>query len=57
MPTDHFQLSRRAPKRVPALTAAPGFNPNADDPLFRPIDAVISAQWRAHDFSNLRQNG
>ena len=41
MPTDHFQLSPASAET--AIPAAPvcvrRFNPDADDPLFRPIDA------------------
>ena len=35
------------------------WNPNADDPLFRPIDAddFRTNGENASDFSNLRQNG
>jgi cytochrome c peroxidase len=60
MPTDHFQLS---PKNVEArfrlLALLRRFNPNADDPLFRPVDAddFRTNGDNASDFSNLRQNG
>ena len=60
MPTDHFQLSPASAEarfRLPELFRR--FNPNADDPLFRPIDADdfrVNGE-NAHDFSNLRQNG
>ena len=60
MPTDHFQLS---PKSVEArfrlLRLLRRFNPDADDPLFRPVDAddFRTNHENASDFSNLRQNG
>ena len=60
MPTDHFQLSpASAEARFRLLTLLRKFNPNADDPLFRPIDAddFRANRENAHDFSNLRQNG
>ncbi len=60
MPTDHFQLSpASAEARFRLLRLLRRFNPNADDPLFRPIDADdfrVNGE-NAHDFSNLRQNG
>jgi cytochrome c peroxidase len=60
MPTDHFQLSpASAEARFQLLRLLRRFNPNADDPLFRPIDADdfrVNGE-NAHDFSNLRQNG
>jgi cytochrome c peroxidase len=60
MPTDHFQLSpASAEARFQLLSVLRTFNPNADDPLFRPIDADdfrLNGE-NAHDFSNLRQNG
>jgi len=59
MPDDSFQLSpMRVEARFQALQALRERNPNADDPLFRPIDAddfrINDAD--AHDFSTLRQN-
>ena len=40
MPTDHFQLSpASADKRFRLLSLLRRFNPDADDPLFRPVDA------------------
>jgi len=59
MPDDRFQLSpARVEARFQALQARRERNPNADDPLFRPIDAddfrVNGAD--AHDFNTLRQN-
>ena len=60
MATDHFQLSPASAEarfRLPQLRRR--FNPNADDPLFRPIDAddFRTNGDSASDFSNLRQNG
>jgi cytochrome c peroxidase len=60
MPTDHFQLSPGSvEKRFQLLRLLRRFNPNADDPLFRPVDAddFRTNGEHAHDFSNLRQNG
>jgi cytochrome c peroxidase len=60
MATDRFQLSpARAEQRFQLLQWLKHFFPDADDPLFRPIDAD---DFRVHgedadDFSNLRQNG
>jgi cytochrome c peroxidase len=60
MVTDHFQLS---PSDVEArfrfLQFRRRWDPNADDPLFRPIDAddFRTNGDDAGDFSNLRQNG
>jgi hypothetical protein len=60
MVTDRFQLSpASAEGRFRFLQWLKLFNPNADDPLFRPIDAD---DFRvngddASDFGNLRQNG
>jgi hypothetical protein len=59
MPEDSFQLSpSRVEARFQALQARRERNRNADDPLFRPIDAddfrVNGSD--AHDFSTLRQN-
>ena len=60
MPTSQFQLSPADVEfRYRLLQFVRRFNPDADDPLFRPIDAddfrVNGDQ--ASDFSNLRQNG
>jgi mono/diheme cytochrome c family protein len=60
MPTSHFQLAPEDVEfRYRLLQFARRFDPNADDPLFRPIDAddfrVNGDQ--ASDFSNLRKNG
>ena len=60
MPTDHFQLSpSNVEKRFQLLSLLRRFNPDADDPLFRPIDAddFRTNHENASDFSNLRQNG
>ena len=60
MPTDHFQLSPASvEKRFRLLSLLRRFNPDADDPLFRPVDAddFRTNGENAHDFSNLRQNG
>ena len=60
MPTDHFQLSpANVEKRFRLLSLFRRFNPNADDPLFRPVDAddFRTNHENASDFSNLRQNG
>ena len=60
MPTDHFQLSpASAEARFRLLRLLRRFNPDADDPLFRPIDAddFRTNHENASDFSNLRQNG
>jgi cytochrome c peroxidase len=60
MATDHFQLSPASvDARFRFLQFVRLWNPKADDPLFRPIDAD---DFRTHgegadDFSNLRQNG
>jgi len=60
MVADHFQLSpANAEARFQLLQKRRQWSPKADDPLFRPIDADdfrVQGQ-RAHDFSNLRQNG
>lgn len=60
MPTDSFQLSpASAEARFQLLQQRRRGDPNADDPLFRPIDADdfrINGD-AATDFSNLRQNG
>jgi cytochrome c peroxidase len=60
MPEDSFQLSpAHVEARFQRLLARRLDDPDADDPLFRAIDAddfrVIGAA--AQDFSNLRQNG
>jgi hypothetical protein len=60
MVTDHFQLSpANAERRFQLLKLRRRFDPDADDPLFRPIDAddFRTNGENAHDFSNLRQNG
>jgi len=60
MPSEGFQLSPAAAQaRFEALQAKREQNPNADDPLFRPVDADdfrINGD-NATDFSNLVQNG
>src|SRR5215207_6169393 len=59
-PSDGFQLSPAAARaRFAALRAEREKNPNADDPLFRPVDAD---DFRlngdaASDYSNLLENG
>jgi cytochrome c peroxidase len=60
MPDDSFQLSpANAEARFQRLQARLADDPDADDPLFRPIDAddfrVNGAA--ANDYRNLRQNG
>ena len=60
MPTDSFQLSPASVEaRFQLLQWRRRWNPDADDPLFRPIDAddFRTNGDSAHDFSNLRQNG
>ena len=60
MPTDRFQLSpANAEARFQLLQWRRRWNPDADDPLFRPIDAddFRTNGESASDFSNLRQNG
>ena len=60
MATDHFQLSpANADARFQFLQLLRRSNPDADDPLFRPIDAddFRTNGEDASDFSNLRQNG
>jgi len=60
MVTDHFQLSPAdAEARFQFLQWRRRWKPNADDPLFRPIDAddFRTNGENASDFSNLRQNG
>jgi cytochrome c peroxidase len=60
LPSDGFQLSPAAAQaRFDALQAARAHNPNADDPLFRPVDADdfrVNGE-SASDFSNLIENG
>ena len=60
MPTDSFQLSPASVEaRFRFLQWRRRWNPDADDPLFRPIDAddFRTNGDAASDFSNLRQNG
>ena len=60
MATDNFQLSPASVEaRFRLLQLRRRFNPDADDPLFRPIDAddFRTNGDSASDFSNLRQNG
>ena len=60
MPTDHFQLSPASVEaRFRLLQLRRRWNPEADDPLFRPVDAddFRTNGDAASDFSNLRQNG
>jgi len=60
MPSENFQLSPAgAQARFAALQAAREYNPNADDPLFRPVDADDFRLYgeSASDFSNLLENG
>jgi cytochrome c peroxidase len=60
MATDSFQLSPAdVEARFQLLQSRLQRNPNADDPLFRPIDAddFRTKGESASDFSNLRQNG
>jgi cytochrome c peroxidase len=60
MPTDAFQLSPASVEaRFQFLQWRRRWNPDADDPLFRPIDAddFRTNGDGARDFSNLRQNG
>jgi cytochrome c peroxidase len=60
MATDQFQLSpASAEARFRLLEWRRRWNRQADDPLFRPIDAddFRSNGENASDFSNLRQNG
>jgi hypothetical protein len=60
VPSDAFQLSPSVARaRFNALLAARAHNKNADDPLFRPVDADdfrVNGD-NASDFSNLVQNG
>ena len=60
MPSEHFQLSPAAARaRFEALLAKREFNKNADDALFRPVDAddFRTNGENASDFSNLVDNG
>jgi cytochrome c peroxidase len=60
MATEHFRLTPAAVEaRFQFLQKRRRHHPNADDPLFRPIDAddFRSNGARASDYSNLRQNG
>lgn len=60
MPTENFHLSPAAVKaRFDALVAEREHNKNADDPLFRPVDAddFRTNGDAATDYSNLVQNG
>ncbi len=60
MPQDQFQLSPASVEaRFRNLEWRRLWNPRADDPLFRPIDAddFRTNGAQANDFSNLRQNG
>ena len=60
MATDHFQLSpASAEARFQRLQRRREWNPRADDPLFRPVDAddFRTNGASAADFSNLRENG
>ena len=60
MPAENFQLSPAAARaRLERLLARRVRNPNADDPLFRPVDADdfrVNGD-AANDFSNLVENG
>src|SRR5437762_1876990 len=59
MPSEHFQLSPAAARaRFEALLAKREFNKNADDALFRPVDADDFRMngENASDFSNLVDN-
>jgi cytochrome c peroxidase len=60
MPADSFQLSpANAEARFRLLQWRRQFDPQADDPLFRPIDAddFRTNGTAARDFRNLRENG
>ena len=60
MATDNFQLAPASVEaRFQLLQRRRQLNPEADDPLFRPIDAddFRTNGDSASDFSNLRQNG
>jgi cytochrome c peroxidase len=60
MPSEGFQLSPASARaRFDALVAARAHDRNADDPLFRPVDADdfrVNGD-NANDFSNLVENG
>ena len=60
VPSEHFQLSPAvARSRFEALIAKRTVNTNADDPLFRPVDADDFREHgdAANDYSNLVDNG
>ena len=60
MTLDQFQLSPAgAEARFQLLQARRKWNPRADDPLFRPVDAddFRTQGHKARDFRNLRENG
>jgi hypothetical protein len=60
MATDHFQLSPASVEaRFQLLQRRRQWDPKADDPLFKPIDAddFRTRGENANDFGNLRQNG
>ena len=60
MPSEDFQLSPAAARaRFEALQRRRARHPEADDPLFRPVDAddFRTNGDQAHDFSNLVDNG
>ena len=60
MVIDRFQLTpARVEQRFQFLQWLRQFDPNADDPLFRPLDAddFRTNGQAASDYSNLRQNG
>ena len=60
MPSDGFQLSPASARaRFERLLAARAHNANADDPLFRPVDADDFREHgdQASDYSNLVDNG
>ncbi|HJX91744.1 MAG TPA: hypothetical protein VJ372_14680 [Pyrinomonadaceae bacterium] len=60
MPSDGFQLSPTSARaRYDDLLAKQEYNKNADDPLFRPVDAddFRTNGDSASDFSNLVENG
>jgi cytochrome c peroxidase len=60
LPSESFQLSPASARaRFDALLAERAHNPNADDPLFRPVDADDFRENgdNAIDFSNLVENG
>jgi mono/diheme cytochrome c family protein len=60
VPADSFQLSPAVARaRFEALLAKRAVNKNADDPLFRPVDADDFREHgdAANDYSNLVENG